>query len=226
MSDRFDVAIVGLGAMGSAAIYQLAKRGAKVIGLDRHQPPHDKGSSHGESRITRAGVGEGRNYVPFVQASHRIWGELERETGTSLFHRCGALVMGPGDGITTHHGMADFAGLSIASAEAGGVPHEVIDGAEVGRRFPTFLGLRGDEKAYFEPGGGFLDPEACISVQIERAIALGAVVRTGARVDGLTPDGAGVRLSTSEETVVADRVLICAGAWSLSLLGTPFRPPA
>ncbi|MDX7950807.1 N-methyl-L-tryptophan oxidase [Lichenihabitans sp. Uapishka_5] len=222
MTARYDVALVGLGAMGSATLYQLAKRGAKVIGLDRYEPPHDLGSSHGESRITRVGVGEGRSYVPFAQASQRIWRELEAVSGSTLFQQCGALVMGPGDGETTHHGMPDFTARSIASAEAGGVPHEVIDGAEVTRRFPMFLGLSGSEKAYYEPGGGFLMPEACIAAQLGQAGALGATIRTGVVVDEVKQDGSVVRLTTSDGIILADRVVVSAGAWSVPLIGPPF----
>ena len=90
MEDRFDIAVVGLGAMGSAALYQLRLRGAKAVGIDRFAPPHTLGSSHGESRITRQAVGEGRDYVPFVLASHRIWRALEAETGETLLTACGA----------------------------------------------------------------------------------------------------------------------------------------
>jgi len=84
--------------MGSAALYQLAERGASVIGIDRYAPPHALGSSHGETRITRQAVGEGRDYVPFVTASHRIWRELEAATGETLLNACGARVMAPGQG--------------------------------------------------------------------------------------------------------------------------------
>ena len=223
IGQRVDVAVVGLGAMGSAALYQLAKRGASVVGIDRNAPPHSLGSSHGESRITRQGVGEGRDCVPFAVESQRIWRELEAETGLELFVQCGALVMGPGDGVTTHHGMQDFAGRSIDAAERNGVAHEVIDGAEVARRFPMFLGLRGDEKAYYEAEGGYLRPENCIAAQLARARALGAEVRTGMEVLGLTQDGAGVRIDTPDGPILADRVVVSAGPWSPPLLGAPFE---
>ncbi len=223
MSKRVDFAVVGLGAMGSAALYQLAKRGASVVGVDRYAPPHALGSSHGESRITRQAVGEGRAYVPFVVESQRIWRELEAETGLDLFVQCGALVMGPGDGVTTHHGMRDFTARSIDAAERYGIAHEVIDGAEVTRRFPMFLGLRGNEKAYYEAEGGYLRPENCIAAQIARATSLGAELRTGTDVVGLTQDGDRVRIDTSHGTIVAERVVVSAGAWSPPLLGALFE---
>ena len=89
-----DVIVVGLGAMGSAALYQLAKRGIAVTGIDRFSPPHDRGSSHGESRITRQAIGEGEEYVPFALRSHEIWRELEADTGRSLFSSVGGLIIG------------------------------------------------------------------------------------------------------------------------------------
>jgi len=97
-----DILVVGLGAMGSAAAYQAAKSGARVIGIDRFAPPHAHGSTHGESRITREAVGEGEVYVPFAQRSHRIWREIEAETGESLFLACGGLFLESG-GIAARH---------------------------------------------------------------------------------------------------------------------------
>ena len=222
MTRRVDVAVLGLGAMGSAVLYQLAKRGAAVVGLDRFAPPHALGSSHGETRITRQAVGEGRDYVPFVTASHRIWRELEAETGETLMNACGALVMAPGHGISSHHGKPDFVGRSISAAQGAGIPHEVLDGAEVARRFPQFLNLAGDEKAYYEPGGGYVFPERCLSAQLTCAAASGAEIRTNSAVLGLAQDEAGLRIETADGVIQADRAVIAAGAWTAPLLGRPF----
>ena len=93
MANTADVIVVGLGAMGSAALYQLAKLGARAIGIDRFDPPHDQGSSHGDTRITREAIGEGRDFVPLVLRSNQIWEELEAATGRSLLTRNGALVL-------------------------------------------------------------------------------------------------------------------------------------
>ena len=133
MAEQADFVVVGLGAMGSAVLYQLAKRGAKVIGIDRFAPPHKMGSSHGETRITRQAVGEGRDYAPLVLNSHRIWRELEADTGEVLLRDCGVLVMAPGSGQTSHHGKPDFVARSIDVAREFGIVHEVIDGKEVAR---------------------------------------------------------------------------------------------
>jgi sarcosine oxidase len=118
-----DVIVVGLGAMGWAALHQLAKRGIKVTGIDRFAPPHDRGSSHGESRITRQAIGEGEEYVPFALRSHEIWRELEADTGRSLFSPIGGLILGrrTDSGI---HGQADFIGRTIAAAKRFRIEHE------------------------------------------------------------------------------------------------------
>ncbi|KMO11705.1 N-methyl-L-tryptophan oxidase [Methylobacterium platani] len=222
MDETADFLVVGLGAMGSAALDQLAQSGASVIGLDRFAPPHTMGSSHGETRITRQAVGEGAAYVPFVLDAHRIWRELEAETGESLLRACGALVMAPGGGTASHHGKPNFVENSIRTARAFAIPHEVLDGREVARRFPQFLGLDGSETAYFEPGGGYVRPEACIAAQLSRARRRGAAIRTGVTVLSIVQNGDGVRVETSAGSFSAGAVLVSAGAWTAPLLGAPF----
>ena len=212
-----DVIVVGLGAMGSAALYQLAKRGIKVIGIDRFAPPHDRGSSHGESRITRQAIGEGEEYVPFALRSHEIWRELEADTGRSLFSPIGGLIIGrrTDSGI---HGHADFIGRTIAAAKRFDIEHEVLTPAEVTKRFPQFR-LAGDETCYYEPGAGFLRPELCVETQLDRARELGAVVRTGEAVTRVTADATGATVVTNAATYTAARVIVTAGAWVPDLLG-------
>ena len=224
MTEQADFVVVGLGAMGSAVLYQLAKRGANVIGIDRFSPPHRMGSSHGETRVTRQAVGEGRDYAPFVLKSHRIWRELEADTGERLLNECGVLVMAPGTGQTSHHGKPDFVARSIEVARDFDIVHEVFDGAEVARRFPQVLGLAGNEKAYYEPGGGFVFPERCISAQLNRASQLGAGIRTGVEVLSIDQPGSGsVRIETSNGTIEAGHVVVSAGSWTAPLLGAPFE---
>ena len=216
-----DVVVVGLGAMGSASLYQLARRGVRVLGIDRWAPPHDRGSSHGESRITRQAVGEGDEYVPFVVRAHEIWRELEAESGESLFAPVGGLLLGRERESAWHHGHADFGGRTIAVARRHGIAHEVLTPAEVEARFPQFR-LAGDEVAYWEPGAGFLRPERCVAVQLDRARALGATVRTGETVVRVTPSGQGVHVETDRASYTAARAVLTAGAWMPGLLGSAF----
>ena len=222
MAEQADFVVVGLGAMGSAVLYQLARRGVSAIGIDRFTPPHQMGSSHGETRLTRQAVGEGGAYAPLVLNSHQIWRELEADTGETLLNDCGVLVMAPGSGQTSHHGKPDFVARSIEVARDFGIVHEIIDGAEVARRFPQFLNLAGDEKAYYEPGGGYVFPERCIAAQLNRAAQLGAQIRTGVEVVAIEQPGT-VRIETTDGTIEAGQVVVAAGSWTAPLLGAPFE---
>lgn len=221
MTEQADDVVVGLGAMGAACAWQLAKRGAKVIGLDRFAPPHEFGSSHGETRITRGAVGEGGAYAPLVAASHRIWRELEAETGQKLFEACGAIVIAPGTGESSHHGKPDFVARSAEVAREHGVRHEIMTGAEAARRFPQFA-LAGDEKVYYEPGGGYVFPERCIEAQLGRAAALGAEIRGNAEVLSIAQEGEQVVVETTAGRIVAGEAIVAAGGWAADLLGAPF----
>ena len=212
-----DVTVIGLGAMGSAALYQLARRGVSVTGIDRFTPPHDRGSSHGESRITRQAIGEGEEYVPLALRSHDIWRELEADTGRSLLSPIGGLIVGrrTDSGL---HGQADFVGRTIAAARRFRIEHEVLTSGEVTKRFPQFR-FEGDETCYYEPGAGFLRPELCVATQLDRARALGAAVRTGEVVTRVAADAISVTVVTDAATYTAGHVIVTAGAWVPRLLG-------
>src|SRR5271157_5636715 len=150
-----DIVVVGLGAVGSATLYQAAKLGAKVIGIDRFHPPHDRGSSHGESRITRQAIGEGREFVPLVLRSNEIWEELEAETGRTLLTRNGGLVLASPDVGGSHHGSSSFLQDTIDAAKSFGIAHELLGTSEIRSRYPQFQ-VDAGEQGYFEPGAGFL----------------------------------------------------------------------
>jgi sarcosine oxidase len=217
----YDVAVVGLGAMGAAALYQLAKQGIKAIGFDRFSPPHDQGSTHGETRITRQAIGEGEFYVPLALRSHEIWQELEAETGERLLTQNGCLIIGPAEEASDGIRRRGFMTRTRNAAQQYGIPHEILDAAEVRHRYPQFT-PRKDEIGYLEPGGGYLNPEACVVTQLGRAEALGATLRLGTIVRSLHADGSGVRISTDQGGVLADRVIVSAGSWAPALLGAPF----
>jgi sarcosine oxidase len=223
MEERCDVVVIGLGAMGAATLYQLAKRGIKVVGVDRYAPPHDQGSSHGDTRITRLAVGEGAAYVPLVRRSQQIWRELEAQTGEDLFRQCGVLIMTSSAAPTSHHGATDFTGRTIELARKNGIAHEVLPASKIRERFPQFAPVRDDAIGYFEPEGGFVRPERCIAAQLTLAQQLGARVFTQTAVSGLQSAGGLVSVTTGERTWIAGKVIVCAGMWSADLLGGPFK---
>jgi sarcosine oxidase len=206
-----DVLVVGLGAMGAATLYQLARRGVKVIGFDQFAPPHTQGSTHGETRITREGVGEGLQFVPLVRRSHELWRELEAASGDSLLTACGGLIMARA-GMTGHmHGVSDFVAASTAAATRFGIAHENLDARAIAARFPQFE-LQGDEHAYYEPGAGFLNPEACVSAQLRLATDLGAQLKTGGAVT-LRQDGQQTGVECGGTLYRAATTVIAAGPW-------------
>jgi sarcosine oxidase len=221
MQDRYDVAVLGMGAMGAATLYQLAKAGSKVVGVDRHHPPHDQGSSHGDTRITRLSVGEGAQYLPIVRNSHRIWRELEALSGESLFEQCGVLVMTsrPDDDANDP---TDFTQRTLQLAKVNGIAHEALSAEQIRQRFAQFSPVLDTAVGYFEPSGGYVRPERCIAVQLQLAEERGATLLKGETVTQITSDEQGVTVITDQRTIYADKVVISAGMWSRELLGQPF----
>ena len=216
-----DVIVIGLGAYGSASLRALADQGVDAIGIDRFQPPHTFGSSHGETRITRQAVGEGAAYVPLVQRSHAIWRELEARTGLDLLNQCGMLLSAPAGGISRVHGQDSFFATTLAVAKNHGIAHEELGAAEIMRRFPQFI-LNEADIGYFEPGAGFVYPERCIAAQLAVAAEKGATIRTGETVLGIEQIGDSVCVRTDKDSYSASRVILSAGAWVPALAGGVF----
>ena len=212
-----DVMVIGLGAVGSAALYRAAKLGTKVIGIDRFDPPHDQGSSHGETRITRQAIGEGREFVPLVLRSNEIWEELEAATGRSLMTRCGGLVLAASAVGGSHHGSSSFLLDTINAAKEFGIPHQLLGHDDIRSLYPQFRMTSG-EVGYFEPGAGFLRPEACIETQIAEAKKLGVRVWTSEAVLEVRPAGGAVEIKTNKATYYAAKVILTAGPWIAKLL--------
>jgi sarcosine oxidase len=212
-----DILVVGLGAVGSAALYQAAKLGARSIGVDRFHPPHDRGSSHGETRITRQAIGEGREYVPLVLRSNQIWEELEAASGRSLLTRNGTLILQSPHIVGDHHGSASFLVQTIAVAEENKIEHEALNSAEISQRFPQFR-LDQEERGYFEPGGGFLRPEACVETQLALAKNLGAEVHTSETVLSLKASFSSVEVTTDRDSYSVGQAILTAGPWIGELL--------
>ncbi len=220
---NFDAIVVGLGAMGSATLYQLALRGVAALGIDMHHPPHDLGSSHGETRVTRQGVGEGSAYVPLVLRSHEIWRELESLTGQQLLLECGFLAIDGSPAGTPFHGQAGFFERTLSSARNFGIDHELLSTDQARTRFPQFL-LTGNERIYFEPGGGLVYPERCIAAQLEQAAVHGATIHSGERVVSIEARNGIVELVTNVRTYQAPQVIVCAGGWSPALTRSALAP--
>ena len=212
--------VVGLGAMGSATAYQLARRGASVVGFDRYAPPHTHGSTHGETRVTRQAIGEGEEYSPFALRSHEIWREIEQATESDLLTLTGGLIISSGGRGAALH-VSDFLGTTIAAARRYGIPHEVLDAAEIRRRYPAFR-VTDEETGYFEPGAGFVRPERCVAAQLLLARRHGATLRLGEQVLEVRPDGAGVMVRTESDSVRADQVVLTAGPWLPELLSPEY----
>lgn len=216
-----DVAVIGLGAVGAAALYHLSKRGTSVIGVDRFHPPHTQGSSHGDTRITRLSVGEGEQYLPIVRRSHELWRELESISGESLFEQCGVLVLSS----TPHYApedAADFTNRTVRLAQTHGIAHEMLDAEQIRQRFAQFATVLDTAVGYFEPSGGYLRPERCIAVQLSLAEQQGATLFKGETVSSVTSDVCGVTVITNRRTIKANKVVISAGMWSRGLLAPHF----
>lgn len=214
---RTDVIVLGLGAMGSAATYQLAKRGARVLGIDRFSPPHDLGSSHGDTRITRLAIGEGAHYTPLVRRSHEIWRDIERETGADLLTQCGGLVVSSENKASFTH-VEGFFQNTVTAAREHGIAHELLDATRIRARFPAF-NVRNEEFGYFEPEAGFVRPEACIAAQLQLATKNGAEIRRNETVISFEAADHGVSIRTDRGSYSADTLVIAAGSWLPGLIG-------
>jgi sarcosine oxidase len=215
MSGRWDVIVVGLGGMGSAAAAHLAGRGRRVLGLEQHGPAHDRGSSHGDSRVYRQAYFEDPAYVPLLLRAFELWQELGRTTGTELLTVTGGLMLGPPDSRTV-------AG-SRASAETWGLAHTMLDATEITARFPAFRPAPA-EVGLYEADAGFVRPEATVSAHLGLAARAGADLRFGQRVSGWDAGPAGVEVTVAGETFAADRLVLSAGPWAgtvLADLGLP-----
>lgn len=218
MQDRtHDVAIVGLGAMGNAAAFELARRGLDVIGFDRFTPPHTFGSSHGDSRIIREAYFEDPVYVPMVQRAFECWRELERLTGTALLSQTGGLMIGAPDCVLIEG--------SRRSARLHGLQHSMLSAVEIRERFPA-LHPESGMVGVWEPRAGILRPEACVSALLEQARHAGATLQFEEPVAHWQADDSQVEVITRLGRYRTRQLIISAGAWAASLLPglkMPFR---
>jgi sarcosine oxidase len=217
VSATYDVAIAGLGAMGSAVAYHAARRGLSVAGFDRFAPPHTLGSSHGETRIVREAYFEDPCYVPIVQRAYDLWHALERESGERLMLRTGGLMLGPPDGSCVSG--------ARASGDQHRLPYETLDAAEIRARFPALRAEDGTAGVY-EPRAGILYPEACVRAHLESAQRAGATFMPDEPALSWRADGAGIEVITAKGSYRAARLVLAAGAWLPALLADVRLPLA
>ena len=221
MGNGYDAIVIGLGGMGSAAAYHLARRGQRVLGLEQFAPLHDRGSSHGLTRIIRLAYHEDPAYVPLLRRAYELWHDLETEAGRPLLITTGSLEGGPEDGHT-------FRG-ALEAAELHDIPHEVLDADELRRRHPAFAGFDDGTHVVWQPDGGFLLSEPTMTAHQAGARAAGAELRFEEPVLGWEVAGDGVQVRTASGDHRADRLVVAGGAWmrelvpALAALATPER---
>jgi len=206
---RYDAIVVGVGGMGSATVYELARRGLRVIGLEQHDIPHDRGSSHGVNRVIRLAYWEHPAYVPLLRRAYELWRELEARCHEQLLYITGSIDAGRADSKTVVG--------SLRSCEIHELPHELLDAAALRRRFPGYQ-LAPDMMAVLQPEGGFVLCERAIVNFVDAALELGADVHAREPVVSWTPSADGVEVRTAAATYAAPRLVLTAGPWTAALV--------
>ncbi|MCA9040501.1 MAG: N-methyl-L-tryptophan oxidase [Planctomycetaceae bacterium] len=205
----FDCIVIGTGGFGSAALYHLARRGLKVLGLEQFTPAHQLGSSHGETRIIRQAYFEHPNYVPLLLRGYELFEELEQTSGKKLFEQCGLFLSGPPDGETIQ-------GANLAR-KLHQIPLETVDASEYADRFPGYK-MPEDHSVVFEPVAGFLRVEETVRAHLDEAQEAGATLKFESAVRSWQPEQNQFLVTTDQEEFIARKLLITAGAWASDLL--------
>lgn len=215
---EFDLIVVGLGAMGAAALYHAASAGYKVLGIDRFDPPHNMGSSHAETRITRLAIGEGPEYLPFVARSHEIWREIESQSGQKLFYQTGGYTIAP-QGVASSERWGDFVNVTAQIAADNNIAYEVMSNDEFMARQPNLM-VGSEFRVGFEPSAGVVLIEEAIRVQLLLARMNGAAIVTNQAVASVYSDGPGVTVTTGAGTYSAAKAIVTTGPWLTDLMPT------
>jgi sarcosine oxidase len=205
----YDVAIIGLGAMGSAALHRLALRNVRAIGIDARTPGHTEGSSHGETRVIRLGYFEHPSYVPLVREAYTLWRALERETGVNLLTVTGIVEIGAPESALIRG--------TLESSRLHNLPHDILNAEDLMKRFPAFR-VSADHIGVYQPDAGFLAAEQAIAAQIAAARAVGAAIKTQSKVSRIEQSPRGVRIVMADGIIEAGKVIVAAGPWLKQLL--------
>ena len=204
-AEGYDCVVLGLGGMGSAALHTLAKRGVKVCGIEQFGIAHDRGSSHGETRIIRKAYFEHPDYIPLLDRAYELWDDLERASGEKLFVRCPLIVAGKPDAEV-------IKGLELCYSRYD-LPHERLTSAEARKRYPQFR-LPDDFVVYSDPIAGFLYVEKCVEAHLKLATQFGATVYTNEKVLFWNEHKNGIQIKTDRRKIVSEKLLITAGPWA------------
>ena len=207
--NSYDVVVVGVGGIGSAATYHLAKSGARVLGLDQYDIPNDMGSSHGVTRIIRLAYYEDPSYVPLLKRAYELWHDLEFQSGKELLITTGSIDAGPVG--------SDLVAGSVLSCNQYNLEHEIWDSSQLHEVFPGYT-LPENYQAIYQPAGGILLPEESIVAHSSRAMALGAEIHGREKVVSWKNHKDQVEVITDKGTYFANKILICSGAWTAKLL--------
>ncbi len=219
--ERYDVIVVGLGAAGSASVYQLALCGSKVLGIDQYEPPHSLGSTHGDTRITRQAIGEGDHYTALSLRSYEIFRDQEKQTGEKLLDVTGGLMISCADSTGVNQ-VTDFFETTLRAANKFSIRHESFDAKQARARFPLFK-VQDNESAYYEYEAGFLRPEACVRVNLALAEKAGARLNLNEEVLRFSDDGEGVVVETNKGSYYADRLVLTVGPWLPQMLQDKYK---
>lgn len=209
MRETYDVIVLGLGGMGSAACYHLAQRGLRVLGLEQYSAGHDRGSSHGETRIIRRAYFEHPNYVPLLLRAYQLWADLEAVSQRRLYRRTQLLLSGPPEGETIHG--------SLQAARLHGLEVHRLHADDARQMFPG-IAVPLTHAVVLEPEAGFLYVEDCVRTHWEQAVSAGAVLRAECCVREWTAVGRTVRVRTDQDDLEAAALVLTAGAWTSQLL--------
>jgi sarcosine oxidase len=204
MPRAYDVIVIGLGAMGSAALWQLARRGVRVLGLDRYGIGHAMGSSHGLTRIIRLAYFEHPDYVPLLRRAYELWREAENLSGQRLLFVTGSI-----DGGLERSRVIQGA---LQSCREHGLPYKLLDAREAQRRFPGYR-LPASHLAVYQADGGFLASERAIFAHLSLALGAGAEIHGHEPVLAVEPSGGGAVVVTQSARYETGRVIVAAGAW-------------
>jgi len=206
---EFDVIVIGLGGMGSAALFHLADKSAKVLGIEQFVTPHTYGSSHGETRVIREAYFENPIYVPLVQRAYELWDQLSAESGEILYLKTGGIMIGP-PGTAVPDG-------AIRSAKEHNLPHEILSSSEIRKRFPA-LHPDDDMIGLLEPRAGIVFPEKCVEAHLQGARKRGALISTEEQVLSWHPEQSSLSVKTNKNQYYCRKLIVAAGAWIRELV--------